>query len=203
MLYGHRWLVYSLILLLGGGLTQAAQLTATWTAPETNVDGTPLTDLAGYRLYVGRASGMYSTIIDVGLTTRTTLTGLDEATTYYLTATAYDTARNESPQSPEVMTKTVVSITTPLEVVMLKPADQTTVLRKSTVMLEATVSAAHPTAQVELFINDAVLCRLTQPPYRGAWTVPGTKGRTYQLRATATDPPTQVSRSPVVTVKAQ
>jgi hypothetical protein len=30
---------------------QAAEVQLTWTSPTTNVDGTPLTDLAGYRVY--------------------------------------------------------------------------------------------------------------------------------------------------------
>jgi hypothetical protein len=31
--------------------------TLTWDAPTTNADGTPLTDLAGYRIYYGTTSG--------------------------------------------------------------------------------------------------------------------------------------------------
>ena len=40
--------------------------TPSWDAPTTNADGTPLTDLAGYKVYYGPSSGNYSQAIDVG-----------------------------------------------------------------------------------------------------------------------------------------
>ena len=48
----------SLGLLLGGVLfgatpASAGVLDASWTAPTTNTDGSPLTDLASYRVYYG------------------------------------------------------------------------------------------------------------------------------------------------------
>ncbi len=33
-----------------------------WTAPTTNVDGTPLTDLRGYQLFVANSAGQFTTI---------------------------------------------------------------------------------------------------------------------------------------------
>jgi ABC-type glycerol-3-phosphate transport system substrate-binding protein len=38
-----------------GSSTNSATLT--WDAPTTNVDGTPLTDLAGYKVYYGTSLG--------------------------------------------------------------------------------------------------------------------------------------------------
>lgn len=43
----------------------AASVQLAWDAPETNIDGTPLQDLAGYRLYHGVASGVYLDRVDV------------------------------------------------------------------------------------------------------------------------------------------
>lgn len=75
--------------------------TLSWTPPTSHVDGTPLTDLAGYELYYGKYSGNYGTAIDVGNQTSYTITGLDPGT-YYFTTSAYDSSGNESGLSMEV-----------------------------------------------------------------------------------------------------
>ncbi len=58
-------------------------------------------NLAGYKVYYGRASRTYGTPIDVGNTTTYTL-NLSEQGTYYIAVTAYDTLSNESDFSNEV-----------------------------------------------------------------------------------------------------
>ena len=47
-------------------------------------------DLAGYRLYYGKASGTYKSVIDVGNQTTYTISGLEDGKTYYFAVTAYD-----------------------------------------------------------------------------------------------------------------
>ena len=47
---------------------QAAQVKLTWDAP-VQADGTPVSSLAGYKLYYGSQSGQYPTMIPVGMTT--------------------------------------------------------------------------------------------------------------------------------------
>ena len=42
-----------------GPVYSPATCKLTWTAPTKNADGTPLTDLAAYRMYIGTASGVY------------------------------------------------------------------------------------------------------------------------------------------------
>jgi len=74
-----------------------------WDAPTANADGTPLTDLAGYKVYYGTtAGGPYGNSRDAGNATTYDLTGLTQGTTYYIVATAYDTSGNESVYSDEV-----------------------------------------------------------------------------------------------------
>ncbi len=90
--------------------TDAATINVSWTAPTTNVDGTPLRDLAGYHLYVDtQAPSCPSTdFVDVSSPTAAPasgqqvseqLTGLDANTTYFARVTAVDDSGNESPCS--------------------------------------------------------------------------------------------------------
>ena len=75
---------------------QAAEVQLTWTAPATNVDGTPLTDLAGYLVYYGQTSGNLTLKADVGNQTTYLLSGLVGCQICYYAVTAYDTSGNES-----------------------------------------------------------------------------------------------------------
>lgn len=81
----------------GGGGT----IILDWDAPTTNADGTALTDLVGYKIYYGIASGAYDHSIDVGNVTTYTLTSLNKGQIYYAALTAYDTSSNESGYSNE------------------------------------------------------------------------------------------------------
>lgn len=73
-----------------------------WNAPTTNADGTPLTDLAGYKIYYGTSSGNYSQKINVGNVTTYKVTNLTSDNTYYFAVTAYDKSGNASKFSNEV-----------------------------------------------------------------------------------------------------
>ncbi|MCU0602890.1 MAG: fibronectin type III domain-containing protein, partial [Desulfobacterales bacterium] len=73
----------------------AADVTLAWD-PNTE------SDLAGYRIHHGTASGSYSVHIDVNKVTTYTLTGLTAGQTYYFAATAYDASGNESGYSNSV-----------------------------------------------------------------------------------------------------
>ncbi len=83
------------------------QVSLSWDAPITNVDGTPLTDLAGYNIYYGIESKNYSSTIDVKNVT-TYKVAVDTAGTYYFAVTAYDITGNESDYSNEI-SKTINS----------------------------------------------------------------------------------------------
>jgi len=72
-----------------------------WDPPTTNTDGTPLTDLAGYKVYFGITSQNYSHTMDVGNVTVYTVGNLTEGLVYYFAVTAYDTSGNESEYSNE------------------------------------------------------------------------------------------------------
>jgi hypothetical protein len=83
----------------GGG---AGTIKLAWDAPTTNSDGSPLTDLAGYYVYYGTASGVYGPPVDAKNVTTYTLTGLTPGQTYFIAVTAYDISQNQSQFSFEV-----------------------------------------------------------------------------------------------------
>lgn len=101
----------SLTLLLtacgGGGDSPTTQqgnpnsATLTWDAPTTNEDGTPLNDLAGYNIYYGTSSGVYTTTIPTENIITYTVGNLIPGI-YYFVVTAVDTSGNESNYSNEV-----------------------------------------------------------------------------------------------------
>jgi len=80
--------------------------TLTWMAPTTNTDGSPLTDLAGYKIYYGTAQGVYTTTIDVGNVTTYIINNLAPGTYYFVTV-SYNTSGNESAYSNEI-SKTIL-----------------------------------------------------------------------------------------------
>jgi hypothetical protein len=82
-------------------------VTLSWDPPTQRDDGTPLNDLAGYKLYWGTALGHYPNLAAIpnpGIATYV----VDELTpgTYYLVATAYDSSGMESDYS-NVATETI------------------------------------------------------------------------------------------------
>ena len=84
----------------------AGEASLSWNPSTTNVDGTPATNIAGYKVYYGTASGTYTQAVDAGLTitpvTPTfTVTNLVTGNTYYFAVTAYDTFGVESSFSDE------------------------------------------------------------------------------------------------------
>ena len=99
--------VVIVLLLSLSGVAQAATVTLTWDPPTTNADGTPLTDLAGYKVYHGTTSRTYGPPVDAGNVTSYTLTGIPEGVRYF-TVTAYDTSGNESTYSNEVQKQVVI-----------------------------------------------------------------------------------------------
>jgi fibronectin type III domain protein len=79
-----------------------AQIRLTWTPSTTKADGTLATDVAGYRIYYGQASGKYSFVKTVGHQPSAGIVGLVPGRTYYFAVAAYDTAGTESSLSNEV-----------------------------------------------------------------------------------------------------
>ena len=80
-------------------------MTLNWTPPTQNTDGTPLTNLAGYDIHYGTASGKYTqtvTIDNPGIATYV-VSNLSPGT-YYFSVAAVNSQGTESPLSSEVST---------------------------------------------------------------------------------------------------
>lgn len=83
------------IIMLLPAIAFAATIQVNWN-PNTEED------LAGYRLYVGTASGQYGEPVDVGNVTGHVMEITPQhGATYYFALTAYDTSGNESGYSDE------------------------------------------------------------------------------------------------------
>ncbi len=76
-------------------ITDASDVTLAW-------DANTEPDHAGYKLYYGTSSGIYTAQIDTGNVTTFTVPDLNNNPTYYFAATAYDEAGNESAYSEEI-----------------------------------------------------------------------------------------------------
>lgn len=96
----------------GGGLVEStaenpvpspetSSVTLEWDAPTSNADGSPLNDLAGYKVYYGNSSTNYTNSVDIGNFTSATINDLSSGT-WYFAVTAYDASGNESSYSNEV-----------------------------------------------------------------------------------------------------
>jgi hypothetical protein len=101
----------SALLWLFGGVLQdgygAVEMTSLSTSNSAEVSFTwkanAEPDLAGYKLYIGNQSRIYSSSVNVGLTTTFRLAGLVPGTTYFFALTAYNTNGIESLFSNELM----------------------------------------------------------------------------------------------------
>ena len=160
-----RILVAGLVL---AGLTtsasvEAASVSLSWTAPTTNADGSPLTDLAGYRVYLATSTPACpgASFFSVPSSTSTPaagqavasqVTSLAAGTTYFVRVSAVDTSGNESSCSPSAsgvaqMDVTVAPTTATSfgSIVVGSTVDRTfTVQNTSAASISGTASAGAP-----------------------------------------------------------
>ena len=87
--------------------TALGSVSLSWSPPTQNTDGTALTNLAGYVLYYGQSSGNYNKTVPIDNPSISTYV-IDNLVpdTYYIVATAVNTAGVESDYSGEAV-KTV------------------------------------------------------------------------------------------------
>jgi hypothetical protein len=92
----------------GGGsavvVVPSGTATLSWVAPTQNNDNSALTNLAGFNIHYGTASGSYTNTVTVANASATTYTvkGLPKGKTYYFVVKSYNTLGVESVSSTEV-----------------------------------------------------------------------------------------------------
>ena len=126
-------------------LALLASATLLWTAPTTNEDGSPLTDLAGYRVYQGTGcDATYPQVYDINDPTAVSYVVNNLADgTYCFVATAYDTAGNESVES-NVASKTVVTAPAPPTALTVANLTAFTVVKQEDRMVLVAVGTVPP-----------------------------------------------------------
>ena len=79
-------------------------VTLNWTPPTQNIDGSPITNLAGYKVMYGSSSGQYPQALSVPVATMTSIAieALEAGRTWYFTVKAVNTSGVESDFSNEV-----------------------------------------------------------------------------------------------------
>jgi len=105
------WVSASTLKLASTAPPYTASATLVWTAPTTNVDGSPLTNLAGFNIYSGPSATALVKTGSVGATSLTYTTSINIGTTFF-SVTAFNslTPVGESVQSA-VVSKTLAAPT--------------------------------------------------------------------------------------------
>jgi len=94
-------LIGLLILPFVAPLMRAAEVRLAWDAP-TDAAGSPVKDLAGFLVYYGTESGIYTGMVDVGMETTAVLQELDPRMTYYIAVKSYDRSGIRSAATEEL-----------------------------------------------------------------------------------------------------
>lgn len=79
-------------------------ITLSWKAPDKNSDGSPLEDLAGFRVYYGLSTGSYTDMKVVRGETTCRIENLPGNVSLYIAVSAFDTSMNDSELSEELVT---------------------------------------------------------------------------------------------------
>ena len=124
----------------------------------------PVSGVAGYKLYQGGASRVYTNSVNAGSITQTTVSGLIAGRTYYFAATAYNSSGIESDYSSEVV-YTVPTTGTPV-ITLTSPANGATYSAPATIHLAANVVPnGHTITKVQLFSNGTLATEVAVAPF--------------------------------------
>jgi len=169
--------VLTVLCSLAPAVSSAAQVTLAWD-PNTE------TDLSGYKLYYGPASGSYPSSVDVGNLTSYTLSGLLEGQIYYFAVTAYNLSLGESGLSNEV-SKAIADVTSPT---ISLTAPVTGVTASGTVMVSASATDNVGVVGVQFKLDGVNLgAEDTTNTYSISWNSTLVANGTHTLTAVARD----------------
>src|SRR5438445_1032523 len=182
--------VLTVLCSLAPAVSSAAQVTLAWD-PNTE------TDLSGYKLYYGPASGSYPSSVDVGNLTSYTLSGLLEGQIYYFAVTAYNLSLGESGLSNEV-SKAIADVTSPT---ISLTAPVTGVTASGTVMVSASATDNVGVVGVQFKLDGVNLgAEDTTNTYSISWNSTLATNGTHTFAAVARDAAGNLTTSAPVSV---
>lgn len=167
-------------------------------------DTSPESDIAGYVVYWGTQTGVYSSSLNVGRVASSQITGLLPGRTYYFTVKAYNTSAFYSPASNEV-TYSVQSPVTPPTITSITPGSgppaggTSMTITGTNFATGVVVNICGVPATYSMFVHAGAVTALTAPHAEGACTVEvvNTDGQRASRAAgftyTATPPPAPVN----------
>lgn len=144
----------------------ASEVALAWDSPTNNINGSVLSDLAGYKLYCGTSSRSYSTVLDLGNTNACKVADLSQGLTYYFAVTV--SLRNDV--QSDYSTELVWSAPDTTPPLISAPA-------AVSVMAEANGLAAVPNLVQSVVVSDncspSAAILVTQAPAAGVLIGPG------------------------------
>jgi Bacterial Ig domain len=124
----------------------------------------PINGVAGYKLYQGGASRVYTNSVNAGSATQATVSGLIVGRTYYFAATAYNSSGIESDYSSEIV-YTVPTTGTPV-ITLTSPTNGATYSSPATIHLAANVVAnGHTVTKVQFLSNGTLANEVGIAPF--------------------------------------
>lgn len=138
--------------------------------------------IAGYSVYEGVSSGIYTNTIDVGNVTSATVSNLVNGVTYFFAVTAYGPDRQESGFSDEVSYTVPWPTNSPPDVSMTLPVRGAVYVAPATINFAASVTPnGHAISEVHFHSGATLLGICASAPYILSWQNVG--AGTYSLSA--------------------
>lgn len=170
---GFKLLLGFLLALLLLPIAWAGQVTLTW---DPNLEQ----DLAGYRVYYGSSSGVYTNFVEVGAVNLGTIPNLKDGAVYFFAVTAYNSEGLESDYSNEVAL--TISSVVPPTVTFTRPTAGQNFTAPAAVGMNVTVNAnGHSITKVQFLNGSTVVGEDLTAPY--SFTLRVVTAGNYSLRA--------------------
>jgi hypothetical protein len=126
---------------------------------------------AGYKLYFGGASHVYTNSLNAGLVIQKTVSNLVSGATYYFAVTAYDSIGQESSFSTEIAYIVPPSNAPPAVIILQSPVSGATFVNPANIAAMATVvTNNHVVGKVEFFSGTNCFGQGLGTPFCLTWT---------------------------------
>jgi hypothetical protein len=165
-------------------------------------DASPDTNVVGYFLYYGTASGTYSSKINAGGNTTATATNLALGTTYFFAATAYDAVGDESVPSNEIS----YAVPTNGPPVLTRVTDQVITIQQPLCITNSAVDSYQPSGNLTFSLDPGAPEGMYINPTNGVlywcptWAQAGTTNLITVRVSDSSVPPLSAARTFTVSV---